>query len=160
MYSLHPIANTQSCLTLCDPMDCSPPGSSIHRIFQVRVLEWVAISFSKILEILQVVFKWLRATQSNAIKFKDSQIVSVVISRCYHMFQSIIPFKEDIPLCPGILSRWFLRGWAGSFFQVYLCRTHHVGLLSSPFCGLWAWLYLLLAFDFMFPYFSEPQRLG
>ena len=38
---------TQSCLTLCDPMDCSLPGSSIHGIFQVSVLEWVAISFSK-----------------------------------------------------------------------------------------------------------------
>ena len=34
---------TQSCLTLCDPMDCSPPGSSIHRIFQARVLVWGAI---------------------------------------------------------------------------------------------------------------------
>ena len=34
----------QSCLTLCDPMDCSPPGSSVHGIFQVRVLEWGAIS--------------------------------------------------------------------------------------------------------------------
>ena len=88
----------QSCPTLCDTMDCSPPGSSIHRIFQVRVLEWVAISFSKILEILQVFFKWLRATQSNAIKFKEPQIVPVVISRCYNMFQPIIPFKEDIPL--------------------------------------------------------------
>ena len=37
----------QSCLTLCDPMDCSPPGSSIHGIFQARVLEWGAISFSR-----------------------------------------------------------------------------------------------------------------
>ena len=37
----------QSCLTLCDPMDCSLPGSSIHGIFQVRVLEWGAIAFSK-----------------------------------------------------------------------------------------------------------------
>ena len=37
----------QSCPTLCDPMDCSPPGSSIHGIFQARVLEWVAISFSR-----------------------------------------------------------------------------------------------------------------
>ena len=37
----------QSCLTLCDPMDCSLPGSSIHGIFQARVLEWVAISFSR-----------------------------------------------------------------------------------------------------------------
>ena len=36
----------QSCLTLCDPMDCSLPGSSVHGIFQARVLEWVAIAFS------------------------------------------------------------------------------------------------------------------
>ena len=36
----------QSCPTFCDPMDCSPPGSSVHGIFQARVLEWVAISFS------------------------------------------------------------------------------------------------------------------
>ena len=33
---------TQSCLTLCIPMDCSPPGSSVHRILQARILEWVA----------------------------------------------------------------------------------------------------------------------
>ena len=36
---------TQSCLTLRVPMDCSPPGSSIHGIFQARVLEWGAIAF-------------------------------------------------------------------------------------------------------------------
>ena len=36
----------QLCLTLSDPMDCSPPGSSIHGIFQARVLEWGAIAFS------------------------------------------------------------------------------------------------------------------
>ena len=35
------------CLTLCDPMDCSPPDSSVHGIFRVRILEWVAISFSR-----------------------------------------------------------------------------------------------------------------
>ena len=37
----------QSCPTLCDPMDCSLPGSSVHGIFQARILEWVAISFSR-----------------------------------------------------------------------------------------------------------------
>ena len=37
----------QLCPTLCDPMDCSPPGSSVHGIFQARKLEWVAISFSR-----------------------------------------------------------------------------------------------------------------
>ena len=39
--------NTQSYPTLCDPMDCSLPGFSVHRIFQARVPEWVAISFSR-----------------------------------------------------------------------------------------------------------------
>ena len=38
---------TQSCLTHCDPMDCSLPGSSVHGMLQARILEWVAISFSK-----------------------------------------------------------------------------------------------------------------
>ena len=37
----------ESCLTLCYPMDHSPPGSSVHAIFQARVLEWTAISFSR-----------------------------------------------------------------------------------------------------------------
>ena len=37
----------QFCPTLCDPVDCSPPGSSIHGILQARILEWVAISFSR-----------------------------------------------------------------------------------------------------------------
>ena len=38
---------TQSCLTLCDPMDCNPSGSSVHGIFQERILEWLAIFFSR-----------------------------------------------------------------------------------------------------------------
>ena len=37
----------KSCLSLCDPMDCSPPGSSVHEILQARILEWVAIPFSR-----------------------------------------------------------------------------------------------------------------
>ena len=36
---------TQSCLTLCDPMDCNLPGSSVHGIFRASVLEWGAIAF-------------------------------------------------------------------------------------------------------------------
>ena len=39
----------QSCPTLSDPMDCSPPGSFIHGIFQARVLQWGAIAFSMFL---------------------------------------------------------------------------------------------------------------
>ena len=46
----------QSCLTLSNPMDCSLPGSSIHGIFQARVLEWGAIAFSLLLTSQQFVF--------------------------------------------------------------------------------------------------------
>ena len=51
MYSLRLIRESESevplsCPTLCDPMDCSPPGSSVYGIFQARVLEWGAIAFS------------------------------------------------------------------------------------------------------------------
>ena len=40
------VKSLQSCPTLCDPIDCSPPGSPIPGILQARTLEWVAISFS------------------------------------------------------------------------------------------------------------------
>ena len=45
VYSISEV--TQSCPTLCNPMDCSLPGSSVHGIFQARVLEWGAIAFSR-----------------------------------------------------------------------------------------------------------------
>ena len=38
---------TQLCPTLCDPMNCSPPGSTVHGILQARIIEWAAISFSR-----------------------------------------------------------------------------------------------------------------
>ena len=41
------VSVSQSCLTLCDPMDCSRPGSSVCGIFRARILEWLAISFSR-----------------------------------------------------------------------------------------------------------------
>ena len=48
LYTLcvHTLCVTQSCLTLWNPMNCSPPGSSVYWIFQARMLEWVAISYS------------------------------------------------------------------------------------------------------------------
>ena len=63
----------QSCLTLSDPMDCSLPGSSVHGIFQARVLEWGAIAFSdrecsseqkKILVFTEHIFFWVWVEQT------------------------------------------------------------------------------------------------
>ena len=56
----------QSCPTLCDPMDCSLPGSSIHGIFQARVLEWVATSFSR-----------------ESSQLRDRILVSRIAGRCF-----------------------------------------------------------------------------
>ena len=41
------VSSAQSCPTFCDPIDCSPPGSFVRGIFQTRIVEWVAISFSR-----------------------------------------------------------------------------------------------------------------
>ena len=57
---------TQPCPTLSDPMDRSLPGSSIHGIFQARVLEWIAIAFS---EIYHIVFIFLSVDILVASKF-------------------------------------------------------------------------------------------
>ena len=44
-YVLYLVA--QLCLTLCNPMDCGPPGFSVHGVFQARILEWVSVSYSR-----------------------------------------------------------------------------------------------------------------
>ena len=56
MLSAAAAKSLQLCPALCDPMDCSLPGSSIHGIFQGRVLEWVAIAFSNMLSRLVITF--------------------------------------------------------------------------------------------------------
>ena len=71
----------QSCPTLHDPMDCSPPGSSVHGIFQARVLEWVAIAFSRIHVYLWLIHVDVCRNQHNIIKqlsfnFKKTRIPS------------------------------------------------------------------------------------
>ena len=45
VYWASAVLSHQSCLTLCDPLDSNPPGSSVHGIFQARILEWLTISF-------------------------------------------------------------------------------------------------------------------
>ena len=44
---MHCVCDAQPCLTLCDPMDCSPPGSSVHGILQARILERVIIFYPR-----------------------------------------------------------------------------------------------------------------
>ena len=92
----------QSCPTLCNPVDCSPPGSSVHGIFQARVLEWVAISFSK----------------SNYRK-KESEVTQSCLTLCYPMDCSLPGSSIH-----GIFQARVLEQLAISFSSnhVYLCK--------------------------------------
>ena len=76
---------TQSCPTLSDPMDCSLPGSSVHGIFQARVLEWGATAFSKRLLVEQLIAT--RITKSHGThKVPGRNIIQICYSICipYH----------------------------------------------------------------------------
>ena len=78
---------TQLCLTLCDPLDCSPPCSSIHGIIQARVLEWVAISFSR-----------------GSFRLRDWIQVSRIVGRCF----TVEP--PDIKVWPKSNPLWLYSG--------------------------------------------------
>ena len=61
----------QSCPTLCDPVDCGLPGSSIHGILQARVLEWGAIAFSRLANILHTKYHY-NSDRSEKLSVMDS----------------------------------------------------------------------------------------
>ena len=65
----------QSCPSLCDPMDCSLPGSSVHGIFQARILEWVAVSFSN-------------ECESWTVKKAECQRIDAFELRCWRRLES------------------------------------------------------------------------
>ena len=101
---------TQSCLTLFNPMDCSLPGSSIYRIFQARILEWVAVSFSR------------RSSQP-----KDWTWVSRIVGRCFTIWAT-----REVIVC-GCFHEKHWAGWSTSwnqdcwekYQQPQICRWHH-----------------------------------
>ena len=86
---------TQSCPTLWDPMDCSPPGSPIHGIFQARILEWVVISFSR------------RSFQP-----RDWAWVSRIVGRCFTIWATREVLKKRLKdFSEGKTEGRRKRGW-------------------------------------------------
>ena len=75
---MHESEVAQSCPTRSDPMDCSLPGSSIHRIFQARVLEWGAIAFSGVPVYAKLIWAPLVAqTVKNLCAMQETQVRSL-----------------------------------------------------------------------------------
>ena len=81
----------QLCPTLCDPMDCSLPGSSIHGIFQARVLEWVAIAFSyvhqQLPELTQTHAHWIGDAIQPSHPLSSPSPPTFSLSQCQGLFQ-------------------------------------------------------------------------
>ena len=117
----------QSCLTLCNPRDYSPLGSSVLGIFQTRILEWIAISFSR------------RSSQP-----RDQTWVSCIVGR----FFSVWPTREA-PFIPYYLSILFFVSIMATFFSPFFCSPK---ILESNFLKRIISMYLLLhsCFNFFF----------
>ena len=83
----------QSCLTLYDPMDCTPLGSSIHGIFQARILEWVAIS------LLQKTWKEIHLRENflmSGSMLVDVRVNLIILSK----FLLLTSFKQSLMIQP------------------------------------------------------------
>ena len=85
---------TQSCLTLSNSMDCSLPGSSVHGIFQARVLEWGAIAFSEPLEWEKIIAN--EATDKGLTSKIYKQLMQLNIRKTNKQKKTIKKWAEDL----------------------------------------------------------------
>ena len=138
----------QSCPTLWDPLDCSPPGSSVHRIFQARILEWVAISSYRgssrsrnqthISCVTCIVRQILSHCTNSTLRFKQGQLKQVRVTAregrtfYFSISSSFFPRHSSfVPLLPiiGGESRWNLFLF---LFSLSLCSFLPLLLSSFP----------------------------
>ena len=86
----------QSCPTLSDPMDCSPPGFSVHGICQARVLEWVAIAFSAETQYLDAISKMTMISVRFQGKPFNIMVIQVYALTCNAEEAEVEWFYEDL----------------------------------------------------------------
>ena len=116
----------QSCRILCDPMDCSPSGSSVHGIFQTRILEWTAISDFRRDEF----FSYIRKSYI-CIVFSGSKRQFSFEKRCMLFAAHFFFSEENMPSCSA---RWHVDPGAvqfGSSFAPILIFFSNTSLVFS-----------------------------
>ena len=135
----------QSCVTLCDPMDSSPPGSSVQSILQARILEWVATTFSNshcmyplFFEVLYKVHKFYTLSSVKIHIYMQAHIFSFHLYSHYpnedRCFQDARGLPHVLPL-----SLWYLIKYVKKLLIILLSKG---GAYSSLEC----WLYLVTYF--------------
>ena len=129
-----------SCLTLCNPMVYSPPSSSVHGILQARILEWVAISFSKRIFLIESTSP---ALQADSLPLSHQESTHRVAAAAAKSLQSCLtlcdPIDSSLPgsPVPGILQARKLEWVAISFsytwkWKVKVKSLSRVRLLATP----------------------------
>ena len=112
----------KSCSTLGDPTDCSPPGSSIHGLFQARILEWVAISFSR-------GYSWPRdwtRVSCTAGRFLTNWVTTVeLIQQTLRI--SIATWLHTFLFSKDIQTRWSVGYHTGRLSHLFLPRAPPTG---------------------------------
>ena len=118
----------RSCQTLCDPMNCSLPGSSVHGIYQARILEWVAICFSREFSQLRE-WTWVSCIAGGSFFPKDRSSWFPLGFWLSHL--AVQPWTLEFP------SQWWIRCWASCFLNSssFSCLVYALGvfMLSSQF---------------------------
>ena len=101
---------TKSCPTLSDPMDCSPPGSSVHGIFQARVLEWVAIAFSNKIDNLEEMDRFLEKFNLPRLNQEETEIMNnqITSTEIETVIKNLSKNKSPGP-----------EGFTGEFYQTF-----------------------------------------
>ena len=124
---------TQSCLTLCDPMDCSLPCSSVHGILQARILEWVAIPFSR-----------------GSSQPRDWTQVSCIAGGFFTIWTTKETqkegkegnfFKDSGELLPNTFALNWLCQWKCTFIQSHLYQYSFIKPLQKALFSFWHFKY-------------------
>ena len=116
-----------SCPTLCDPMDCSPPASSVHGILLVRILEWVAIPFSR-----------------GSSQPRDRAQVSCIMGRCFTVWDT----REAQRVCAYI----YIYGLhVYSVISRHFCCFHFLAIVTNASVNVG----VHISFQIMFSFSSD-----
>ena len=115
---LSPLLVTQSCLTLCNPMDCSSPGSSVHGILQARILEWFSIPFWRglsqprdLTQVPCIPSRFFTVWTKKEVPIQNKKNFFKVNPQAMHVFAVVTPV-------PGTLSNHFAER-LGNDFSLY-----------------------------------------
>ena len=112
----------QSCLTFCCPMDCSPAGSSVHGIFQARILEWIAISS-------------FRGSSHPRDQWKCSSSIENSVSPCSEDDRYTMKVKLSPSPASPLLTLTFAWRWHPGFLGLHLLLQLPPYLQASSFVG-------------------------